>query len=181
MEKNYYLILLMMILPLIIHNVNKNQEINTEIKNANLYENENIIQNMQDNTSSYNKDSEKFDIDNVNVNIKENSLNEAGFTLIIQNNNSSGFYHYPNWELEKLVDGEWKFFVLGHQETYDENAIFINKNSSEEIQILFSNSYTNDEVKEKIEKLEKGKYRIKINIINTIVNERKEEKIEFEI
>ncbi len=181
MEKTYYIILLMMMFPIIMNSINGSDEINHGIQVTNSYKTTNIIQNIQDNTSSkYNEVLEEFDINNVKINIKDNSLDENGFVLIIQNNNSSGFYHYPNWELEKFVDDQWKFFVLGHQETYDENAIFINKNSSEEIPIVFKNSYSDNE-SERIEKLEKGKYRIKINIINTSVNERKEEYIEFEI
>ena len=181
MEKSYYIILLMILFPLLMHNMNGIEEKNNGIQITNSYRTTNVIQNIQDNTlSKYDETLKEFNMNNVNVSMKDNSLDENGFILIIQNNNSSGFYHYPNWELEKLINDEWNFFILGHQETYDENAIFINKNSSEEIPILFKNSYTND-AGEEIEKLEKGKYRIKINIINTSANERKEEKIEFEI
>lgn len=135
----------------------------------------------EDTLATYtNKVNNEFDINNVKVGIKENTLDENGLVLIIQNDNPSGFYHYPNWELEKLIDDEWKFMVLGHQETYDENAIYINKNSMEEVKILFNKSYINDGG-EKIEKLEEGKYRIKIDIINNSKYQRKEEYIEFEI
>lgn len=102
------------------------------------------LNTLDKNVVEENNYNDEFDINNVRVSIKENSLDENGLVLIIENNNPSGFYYYPNFELEKYVDNKWQYFVMGHQSNYDEDEISVSKNSTIEINILFKDSYLNE-------------------------------------
>ncbi len=145
--------------------------------NFNLNKNEQKVFRNEPDTSSNNT---KFDINNVALKIKEDTITSERVIVLIENKNQETYIHYPNFEIEIYSDNEWKHFVTGVESVYDEDEVIVPQNSSTEMEILFKNTFKNENT-QKVEMLESGKYRLKIRLKSTMYLQEKYEYLEFKI
>ncbi len=108
-------------------------------------------------------------IDKVDMKIKEGTLTNKGVTIIITDRNELPYSYGETYKIERLENREWKSLPEGYY-SGDDIAYIIGRDGKTEMNLNWEEYY---------KKLEKGKYRILMQVIpgddNTIIS------TEFEI
>ena len=94
---------------------------------------------------------EKWDISNVTMKLKEDTLTNTGATFIIEDNNDYHISWGTRYSIEKLENNEWKSGTEISQPTFIDTALIPDENGKLEIKIDWKTIYG---------KLSKGKYRV---------------------
>ena len=105
---------------------------NIELEKNNSISNNNIINNP------IQKEYDNFKIDNININIKENSVSNSGLIITIINNNDLSYKHQHNFSIEKFENDNWIPVItkpLYGYETSHSEIFHIEKNTPLELEV----------------------------------------------
>ncbi len=142
---------------------------NIEIEQNNLISNNTIIENPLQ------EQYDNFEIDNININIKENSISNSGLIISITNNNDLSYYHQHNFSIEKLENNNWIHIItkpLYGYETSNSEFFYIEKSTPLELDVNwfpFCGELSN------------GFYRLNIHLRSNLVFQEKDISLEFTI
>ena len=97
------------------------------------------------------KDNNEYNLKDVTMKIKENTLTKSGATIIITDNNEIKYTYEEYYKLEKRIDHVWYELKPSGDVFFDEMGYLVDDNNELEMNIDWSKIYGN---------LTSGKYRI---------------------
>ena len=97
------------------------------------------------------KDNNEYNLKDVTMKIKENTLTKSGATIIITDNNEIKYTYLQYYKLEKRIDHVWYELKPNDDVFFNEMGYLVDENNELEMNIDWSKIYGN---------LTSGKYRI---------------------
>ena len=98
-----------------------------------------------------NKDNEEYNLKNVIMKLKDNTLTKSGATIIITDDNEIKYTYEEYYKLEKRIDHIWYELKPNSDVFFNEMGYLVDDNNELEMNIDWSKTYGN---------LTSGKYRI---------------------
>lgn len=98
-----------------------------------------------------NKDNSEYNLKDVTMKLKENTLTKSGATIIITDNNKVKYTYEEYYKLEKRIDHVWYELKPSGDVIFNEMGYLVDDNNELEMNIDWSKTYGN---------LTSGKYRI---------------------